>query len=451
MDILAVLAALLLSYTLRIESRDLLPGIQLLEPPASLPSIDYYVSSFVMPGILAFLCAAAALRLYGLRSPLGGRQELGRVFLATMLWLVAVMTWYFFVRKQLFYSRILLMHSTVFILMFVTLGRMGVLLLKHALLRHGIGVYLVVSVGETHIARVAQNTLRRNIHYEYLGHLPDQSALKSLLVKCRPDLVLQTDPDAKSGQTTKLIDFCRSQHLGYAFLPPVLVDVPHQLEVQRLGMMPLIRFRPTPLDGWGRIFKRCFDVAAGLLLILLLSPVLLIAAVLILLDSGFPIFYVSKRVGEHGGTTIPVIKFRSMVKDAEAKKKDLMDKNERSDGPLFKLSNDPRITRIGRYLRRFDIDELPQLFNVLLGHMSLVGPRPHLPEEVERYKSHERRVFAVKPGMTGLAQVSGRSDLTFKEEVRFDLQYVEEWSFLLDAQIIIKTVFVVLLGRRRAV
>jgi lipopolysaccharide/colanic/teichoic acid biosynthesis glycosyltransferase len=141
---------------------------------------------------------------------------------------------------------------------------------------------------------------------------------------------------------------------------------------------------------------------------------------------------------------IPVFKFRSMVQNADALKETLLKKNERRDGPLFKIKNDPRITKLGKFLRRFDIDELPQLFNVVLGHMSLVGPRPHLPAEVARYKSYERRVFAVKPGITGLAQISGRSDLPFEEEVRLDLQYIEEWSLRRDIKILLYTVAVVL-------
>jgi len=138
-----------------------------------------------------------------------------------------------------------------------------------------------------------------------------------------------------------------------------------------------------------------------------------------------------------------------MVQGADKQKQILQQKNERSDGPLFKIKDDPRVTRIGKVLRRFDLDELPQLFNIILGQMSLVGPRPHLPEEVDRYTLFQRRVFAVKPGMTGLAQVSGRSTLKFAEEVRLDLQYIEEWSVLLDLWILWRTVFVVLRGTER--
>lgn len=447
MDILAVLAALLLSYQLRAENRDLIPSIQLLEPSQSLPTLDYYVSSFVMPGVLLFIFIAASLRLYALREPMGGRNELVRVVLCTALWLVGVMTWYFFVRKQLFFSRILLAYSTFFIAMFVVLGRMGIILLKHMLLRHGIGTYLVASVGKQPIARSARDTLGRNIHFEYLGHVSDLPALKGLLKKARPDLVIQSDPDSRGDQTIKLIEFCRSSHLGYAFLPPVLADVPHQLEVDRLGLVPMIRFKPTPLDGWGRIGKRLFDFVVSALLLVLLLPVWIIVSIAVIIDSGWPVLYVSRRVGEQGSVHIPVIKFRSMVKNADALKKGLHTKNQRKDGPLFKMVDDPRITKVGRMIRRFDIDELPQLVNVFLGHMSLVGPRPHLPEEVAKYKPYERRVFAVKPGITGLAQVSGRSDLSFKEEVRLDLRYVEEWSFLMDIHVLLRTVYVSLLGK----
>jgi len=159
---------------------------------------------------------------------------------------------------------------------------------------------------------------------------------------------------------------------------------------------------------------------------------------------------VSHRVGEHRRTMIGLLKFRSMSRNADARKPELLSMNERKDGPLFKLRCDPRVTKVGRILRRFDLDELPQLLNVLLGHMSLVGPRPHLPDEVERYDPYQRRVFAVKPGITGLSQISGRSSLPFAEEVRLDLWYVEEWSLLLDIWILWRTVWVVLGGKGHA-
>lgn len=444
LDALAVAAALLLSFRLREESIDLIPSVQLLDPPLSLPSIEVYLQTFAIPGVIIYILIAAALGLYSLRLSVGAWREIGRVIAAALIWIVVIMVWYFLLKKQLFYSRMLLIHATCFIVLFVMMVRVAVILLQRSFMRYGIGVGKVVSIGSTPMPRIAKNVLRRDRRYKYIGHTENLAALKRLLSKCTPDLVMQTDPNPKSRETVHLIEYCRSHHIGYAFLPPVFADVPHQLEVERIGLLPMMRFKPTPLDGWGRVSKRLFDIVASSAALIILSPLLLVVALIVLVDAGWPIFYVSRRIGEHGNREIPVLKFRSMVKNADALKEQLQAQNERQDGPLFKMRRDPRITKSGRFLRRFDLDELPQLLNVLAGHMSLVGPRPHLPEEVSRYKAYERRVFAVRPGLTGLAQVSGRSDLSFKEEVDYDIRYVEEWSLRQDLWILWRTVFVVL-------
>jgi exopolysaccharide biosynthesis polyprenyl glycosylphosphotransferase len=353
------------------------------------------------------------------------------------------MTWFFLIERQLFFSRILLLHSVFFIAFFVVIGRASVTLLQRSLLLSGIGVRYVVSVGKQKLADVAKRTLARDARYAYMGHVTNLESLSKLSTKQHLDLVLQTDPNPESEATLELIDYCRSHHIGYAFLPPVFADVPHQLRVERLGLLPMIRFRPTPLDGWGRIFKRLFDIVVSLVLLIFLSPLLLLVILSILIDSGRPIFYVSKRVGEEGRKKIGILKFRSMIPDADTKKNELLEKNHRKDGPLFKIKDDPRVTRMGKILRRWSLDELPQLLNVIAGSVSLVGPRPHLPEEVKLYTNYQRRVFAVRPGATGLAQISGRSDLKFDEEVALDLKYVEEWTLWLDLWILWRTVVVV--------
>jgi len=444
MDALAVCAALLLSYRLREANIDLIPSVQLLEPAQSLPSLSYYLQSFVYPGIATFLFVAAILGLYSMRTTGSGWREMGRIIVASVLWAVLVMAWYFLVERQLFYSRALLVQATMLLAIFVILARSAVVLLQRACLRNGIGVRLVISVGKQPIASGARETLARDMHYEYLGHVTDLMSLQKMQIRCLPDLVLQTDPNPLSADTLALIDHCRSHHIGYAFLPPVFAEVPHQLVVDRLGILPMLRFQPTPIDGWGRVLKRLFDFLVSGTLLLILSPLFLLIALAILLESGWPVWFVSRRVGEYGRGMISVLKFRSMICGAERKREELLVHNARNDGPLFKVKDDPRVTRVGRILRRFDLDELPQLLNVFCGQMSLIGPRPHLPEEVDRYTLFQRRVFAVKPGMTGLSQVSGRSDLRFSEEVRLDLQYVEEWSPFLDLWILWRTVGAVL-------
>lgn len=439
-DALAVFSALTLAYRLRLLNIDLIPGIQLLEPASTLPSMEEYITSFVFSGILGFLGIAGCLSLYALLTTRSAWNEMGRILIASFLWLVAVIAWYFLIKKQLFYSRMLLLHSGFFIACFMMIGRSSITLLQRAFLQCGIGVRRVVSIGRRAIVSSAKATLIGDVRYQYVGHIKTVAELKKI---SDIDLVLQTDPDPTDAVTNTLIEYCRSEHIGYAFLPPVLAENPHQLRTDYIGLVPMLSFRPTPLDGWGRVLKRIFDIIISLVLIVFLSPILALLALLVLLTSGFPVLYISKRVGPNG-TTIPVMKFRTMVRDADKKKGELKAKSHRTDGPLFKIKNDPRVTSIGKILRRWSLDELPQLFNVYMGHMSLVGPRPHLPEEVQKYSSYERRVFAVKPGVTGLPQVSGRSDLPFKEEVRLDLQYIEEWSLFLDLWILWRTIFVVL-------
>ncbi len=446
-DAAAVCAALLVSYRLREASIDLIPRVQLLEPPLTLPPLPVYFETFMVPGIFIFLLLAALLRLYVIRTTRSSWNEMSRILVTSLLWIVTVMAWYFLIRKQLFYSRVLLLHATFFIILFTAFGRAAVTVLQRAFLRIGIGTYAVVSMGHAALTASAEHTLLHDVRYRYLGHKGNVQGIQGIAQERDIDLVLHTDPHPASDDTHTLIAYCRSHHIGYAFLPPVLAENPHQLAVDHLGLVPMLRFQPTPLDGWGRVAKRMFDVVASIVLLTLLSPLLLLITIVILLDSGLPILYVSERVGEQSKRSIKALKFRTMVRDADARKSDLKGMSHRRDGPLFKVKNDPRVTRVGRMLRRLSFDEFPQLWNVLRGEMSLVGPRPHLAEEVARYADHERRVFAVKPGITGLAQVSGRSNLSFEEEVRLDLQYIEEWSLFLDLWILWRTVFVVVGGR----
>lgn len=444
LDALAASAALLLSYRLREASIDLIPGAQFLETTVNLPAFEYYVRTFVVPGVILFLLLATILRLYSIKNTLSAWVQIGRVFVVAFLWLACVNAWYFLVLKQLFFSRALLFQSIFFLVLFSLAVRMALLLLERSLLRMGIGKILVVTIGTESPSLFAKDTLEHDRHYTYLGHLPDVWSLRRFIAMTRLDLVIQTDPNPGSEETVNLIAECRSHQIGYAFLPPVLADVPQQLSVDHLGLLPLIRFEPTPLDGWGRIWKRMFDIVVSGVLMVLLLPLFLVVALFSILLQGRPIFYRSIRMGQDGRHKIRLWKFRSMIPEAEQIKHTLTPQNHRSDGPLFKMKNDPRVTPFGGFLRRYSLDELPQLWDVFIGHLSLVGPRPHLPEEVARYTPEQRRVFTVKPGATGLAQISGRSDLKFEDEVRLDLQYIEEWSLLLDLWILWRTAFVIL-------
>ena len=214
-----------------------------------------------------------------------------------------------------------------------------------------------------------------------------------------------------------------------------------RLHVASVEGLPLLRLTHPSFAGFPKLLKGAFDRVAALFLLLLIWPVMFGLAVLVRSDGG-PAFFRQTRVG-CGGKEFTVYKFRSMAVDAEDRLAELQALNEGA-GVLFKMKDDPRITRVGRFIRRYSLDELPQLFNVLNGSMSLVGPRPPLPREVAGYERAATRRLLVKPGITGLWQVSGRSDLSWEQTVRLDLRYVENWTMALDAQILIKTVKAVL-------
>jgi lipopolysaccharide/colanic/teichoic acid biosynthesis glycosyltransferase len=194
------------------------------------------------------------------------------------------------------------------------------------------------------------------------------------------------------------------------------------------------------------LIKRLMDITLSLFAILIFLPLFIAVGLLIILEDGWPVLFVQDRVGQDG-KIFKFYKFRSMYRDAETRKDELLDRNESGDGVIFKMKDDPRVTRIGRFLRRYSVDEMPQFFNVLLGDLSLVGPRPPVPREVAEYTLEERKRLHVRPGLTCLWQIKGRSDIPFNEQVSLDLEYIHSQSLLKDVIIMFKTVPAVLLGR----
>lgn len=225
---------------------------------------------------------------------------------------------------------------------------------------------------------------------------------------------------------------------------PNLTDVSGpRISVRPVAGLPLLHVEKPEFTGFRRVFKGVFDRGVAFVSLLLLWPLFLALAIAVRWDSKGPAFFRQERVGREG-RTFTMLKFRSMSVDAEDRLAEIATENVHGDGPMLKVVNDPRITRVGRFLRRTSLDELPQLVNVLRGEMSLVGPRPPLPREVEQYENHVQRRLLVKPGLTGLWQVSGRSDLDWESTVRLDLYYVENWSFMFDIEILARTVRAVL-------
>lgn len=262
------------------------------------------------------------------------------------------------------------------------------------------------------------------------------------------DEILVVQSDFTREEIQEIFEYARIYGVRYRYIANSFETTKINTEISFLGKIPVIEIRNIGLTPWGRVWKRVFDLVCSFFALVILSPIFLVVSFLVYSQDRHNPFYRSERVGKNG-KLFQMYKFRSMIMDAEKEKRKLLGKNERKDGPLFKMENDPRVTAFGRWIRKFDIDELPQLYNVLIGNMSLIGPRPHLPDEVKLYKEHQKRVLTLKPGITGMAQSHGRHENTFDDEVRLDTFYIENWSLLLDMKILLKTVGVVLARKGR--
>lgn len=271
----------------------------------------------------------------------------------------------------------------------------------------------------------------------------DFSGVQHAVVSGRADTVIVLSCPELDGAALRKLAWNLERGDTDLIVASALVDVAGaRTTVRPVDGLPMLHVEHARLTGGARLVKEVFDRVGAVVLLGLLAPVLLAVVVAVRLSSPGPVLFRQRRIGRDG-VGFPILKFRTMFTDAEARLAQLADRNE-ADDVLFKIRDDPRVTRVGRVLRRFSLDELPQLWNVVRGEMSLVGPRPPLPSEVERYPEEMRRRLAVKPGLTGLWQISGRSDLPWEEAVRLDLRYVEHWSLSLDLVILARTCTAVL-------
>lgn len=440
-DFLMLIAAAITAYFLRIS-----PFIAEVRPvlfSESLPFSKYFlISLMIIPLWIVFFAISG---LYKLKTDRHVVEEFFKVAIASSAGLMAIII-YIFVSGSLFDSRFIILIAWVLGIFFVTVGRFLMRRLQSWLVaKKGLGVHRVFVIGKNGVAERITNSIACHISggYKMVGGFADVNvpAIQDALKKSDIDDVILTDTNFPKEKIVELINFCDDNHVSLKFIPNLFQVLAHNTEIGSIGGYPLVEFKRTSLDGWGQIIKRMLDIIGSTLGLILLLPFFIAIAIFIKLDSKGPIFVKLKRVGYK--KNFYLYKFRSMVENAASLKKELEERNERKDGPLFKMKNDPRITNVGRFLRKTRIDEFPQLINVLKGEMSLVGPRPHEPEEVAKYARHHKKVLAIKPGMTGLAQVSGSSDLAFDEEVKLDTFYVENWSLTKDIKILIRTVWVI--------
>jgi len=277
--------------------------------------------------------------------------------------------------------------------------------------------------------------------FRFLGIVRE---LPRLVGELSLDEIVIALPAASHDQMLRIMDLCRRKGVGFKVVPDLYQMRLNRVDVDSINGIPLIAVSESQIRGWNLVLKRVLDVAVSIVVLTLLSPALGLIALIIKLDSPGPVLFRQVRIGRDG-KSFALYKFRSMRQDAEKQLDELLCLNE-ATGPLFKIRDDPRMTRVGRFLRRTSLDEFPQFINVFRGEMSLVGPRPPLPQEVEHYEEWHMRRLEAPPGLTCLWQVSGRSEIPFDEMVMLDIYYIENWSLGLDLGILLRTIPAVLSG-----
>jgi exopolysaccharide biosynthesis polyprenyl glycosylphosphotransferase len=311
----------------------------------------------------------------------------------------------------------------------------------------------VLLIGDDEVAERLARTIEADpgMGYRIVKRLanPDLDEIAAAVRRPGVHEIILANPDHPPRRVVELVEFCHDRHIVFTFVPNIHRTLTTHWDVDAIGRTPVVQLRRTALDGWGRVFKRIFDLAAASSALVLLSPVFAAVAFAIKWETRGPVFVRLARVSRT--RQFMMLKFRSMIENAEELKPLLESRNERKDGPLFKMRDDPRVTGVGRLIRRWRLDELSQFINVFRGEMSLVGPRPHQPDEIAGYQKHHKKLLAIKAGATGLAQVSGSSDLPFEDEVALDTFYIENWSLWLDLRIILKTTLKMFRGDRSAV
>jgi exopolysaccharide biosynthesis polyprenyl glycosylphosphotransferase len=395
--------------------------------------------------------------LYEQRRGRSWTEEMVTVINSTMSATVFTMALSFFFQPLVF-SRLLLVEAAALVIVLLGVARMVRRQIQSMLRARGIGVERVLIVGAGDVGRsvIQEIVARPDLGYQAVGFVDDDPeknqhnigrvrALGSVydlpqqLDENPVDLVIVSLPWQSYPKILRVVDWCTQRRVPVRVVPDLFQLSLSQMEVETLGGVPMLSLgtrRAMPLSR--RLTKRALDLALTLAALPFFLLLTLLVGVAIRLEGPGPIFFKQRRVGE-GGKELNVFKFRSMVLDAETKRAELEQFNEAS-GPLFKMKNDPRITRVGRFIRRFSIDEVPQIINILRGEMSWVGPRPGLPEEVAQYQHWQRKRLNAPPGLTGLWQISGRSEVAFEEMCLMDIYYIENWSLGLDLQIILRTV-----------
>lgn len=438
-------------------------------PDRPVPPFELYSQFSVLVAIVGFILLHSS-GLYRLQRLSFGLEPFFSIVRAVTFTALIIMVTNFALRGFITrydvetYSRLIIFISWGLSLIFLSLWRWSTSLILRQLRRYGRGLRNVVIVGTDHIARGFYRALQQSVDFTYrpLGLVdPGNASTKQEVVGLQvlgqlQDLpeIFRTHPvnevvlacmDMDRETVAHLIKACERADVQFSMIPGFFEILTRQMRIQEIADIPVFQLEERIFQRWGRLVKRGMDIAVSATVLLIFAPIWVLVALAIKLESRGSVIFRQARVGK-GERIFYMFKFRSMYADAEARRVELEKENLHAD-PLIRLPGDDRVTPLGRFLRRFSIDEIPQLVNVMKGEMSLVGPRPHMPSEVARYKDWQLRKFDVLPGVTGLTQVSGRKDLSLDDMVRLDIFYIENWSPWQDFQILLKTIPAVLWGK----
>lgn len=462
LDCIALVGAFVVAYIIRVHIQQNV--------------VAHPISAFGFLGILlialpVWVIIFALVGLYNQSNTRGRLSELGRIFVAVSGSVMAIILLDFISVQPIFPSKSVPIYAYGLGLVFVTLARSIMRSIQVFCFRFGIGLHKVLIVGSGELTEsiytslnnrksgfqvvgILDTTKGANTALDGIAYCTDLNEAYSLIAANNIDQIIQADSELDQDEVLGLVDYASNKQISYKFVPNQFGMYATNSSFSEIAGIPILEIRLTPLDGWGRIIKRIFDVIGATFGLILLSPLLIIVALTIKIADPGPIFFKHKRL-TRTGKEFYVYKFRSMRYKFTSEKKykgkspeevfkilgrdDLVEEFKLSQ----KVQNDPRVYPFGSFMRRTSIDELPQLINAWFGDLSLVGPRPIIPKEILRYGDQKASLMSLKPGITGLWQVSGRSDLGYEERVKLDIYYVENWSLWLDIKILIRTIRVI--------
>jgi len=457
MDTLAILGAMWLAYWLRFETSFMLNTFL----PESIPLLNAIAIPIIAFSPILFV-SLKLCGMYDTHTRVRILDRIPRIAGAVNVYVISLLLASFLLSTDVL-TRGFLVIFWIFCIVFIFVGRTILhMLLSIAGIRNIIMQNtLIVGSGE-----VGKEIARKLVRHKSFGlrpigfidddplytefgesELKDLGVLGTLSDLCRilsdfdVDKVIIAFTGANSEQLLDLASKCNKMGIECSIIPRLFEVITNEIKVNEIGGIPLIALREKKVEGWRKMLKNTEDYVLGTIVLLLTWPIIAATAIAIKLDTPGPVFFRQQRVGKNG-KNFNCLKFRSMVNGASYMQEDMVNGDSDSEhGWLcWKDKCDPRVTRVGKWLRKFSIDELPQIFNVLKGEMSLVGPRPHIKEEVTLYKEWHKQRLNVKPGITGIWQVSGRSELPFDEMIKLDLFYIERWSLWIDFKIMVRTI-----------